>query len=122
MAKRKRKAVRRTLKGRAAKGRIPRDKNGKFVDANGRNRSTGPNLKNLKKGRTKAAAKKRSKKKKSSSRAGAIAAGVAAYAANRYTNKLKNEAEKHLSKAEDKVARVAKAKIKQAVKSRKARR
>ncbi|WNO26231.1 hypothetical protein SEA_FULCRUM_8 [Gordonia phage Fulcrum] len=121
MAKRKRKAVRRTLKGRAAKGRIPRDKNGKFVDANGRNRSTGPNLKNLKKGRTKAAAKKRSKKK-SSSRAGAIAAGVAAYAANRYTNKLKNEAEKHLSKAEDKVARVAKAKIKQAVKSRKARR
>ncbi|QFG10550.1 hypothetical protein HWC68_gp07 [Gordonia phage Gibbin] len=119
MAKRKRKAVRRTLKGRAAKGRIPRDKNGKFVDVNGRNKSTGPNLKNLQKGRKRKTSSKR--KKKSSNRAGAIAAGVAAYAANRYTNKLKNEAEKHLSKAEDKVARVAKAKIKQAVKSRKAR-
>ncbi|QXO13663.1 hypothetical protein SEA_DUMPTRUCK_6 [Gordonia phage DumpTruck] len=61
MAKKRKKLVRRTLKSSAARGRIPRDKNGKFVNASGRNRSKGANLQNLKKGR-KAGSKNKAKR------------------------------------------------------------
>ncbi|QFG10551.1 hypothetical protein HWC68_gp08 [Gordonia phage Gibbin] len=51
MARRKRKKLaRKTLKSASARGRIPRDKNGKFVNASGRNKSKGANVQNLKRG------------------------------------------------------------------------
>ncbi|WPH57956.1 hypothetical protein SEA_LUCKYLEO_7 [Gordonia phage LuckyLeo] len=53
MAKRKRlvRKSRKTLKSASARSRIPRDKNGKFVNASGRNKSKGANVQNLQKGR-----------------------------------------------------------------------
>ncbi|WPH57955.1 hypothetical protein SEA_LUCKYLEO_6 [Gordonia phage LuckyLeo] len=103
MAKRKRKAVRKTLKGRAAKGRIPRDKNGKFVNKMGKNASRGPNLKNLEKGRKKRRANKGVK---------AAASAVAAYAVARYTSKATSAAEKQLSKLERRASKAVVTRLK----------
>lgn len=128
MAKKRKKLVRRTLKSSAARGRIPRDKNGKFVNKSGSNRSKGANVQNLRKGRKagaknrpksgsrpgtskpskkppivgqpkKGSTKKRPSKKRRAARAAAtVGAGVAAYAV---TNKLMNDSIKRYRKRED---------------------
>jgi len=109
---------RKTIKRMGSRGKIRRDKNGKFVNKSGTNRSKGYNRANLRKGQQaakKAAAKRKvgstsSKpktkiaKKKSKSRAAAekVALAAGAYHVNRYANKAKGAAEGALDKVERK--------------------
>lgn len=131
MVKRRRKS--KSIKSIASRGKIRRDKNGKFVNKSGTNSSKGYNKANLKKGQ--AAAKKRGEaavkkkkasvaakkktftpkkkasKSKSKSKGKATVAAIGSYLAARYTGKAMAEIDKGLTKAEKKAIKAAKVKI-----------